>query len=904
MNVIVNFIEIKNDSDFENYLISVEHKTLFENIINQTKITEDDLVTIMINSKFEGRVKKTIERFEQKININIKTPNNDQEFLLMEKLKFDDLVETFRTFRTCDLHGFLGNMINYQESTLLMDGSKLYKKNTLNFMQCNSDTLVQFKEKGSKNSYPYMYFFFDSVKDQVSEIKSVYIKDYKYNFINMLDIKSIIEANTLFSHNKKLYVKYMKQVFNKCEFSDIFEGLSDIATRDNYWALQYFQILIDFGWSVEAYYFYINNKQLFDEINLTIAQNQIYQDTLKVIELIETGQALTFSDIDDFIDNGYLDFEYIISLIKKSKTKQQNTSYLINKLVETNQLTVEYASILLDFVRLNNLNPAAQKKNVIDIFDYFIAENRILNVPQKFLNQMVTALHTNEHLFDTGIDNRMRKLKEKLKLTIKLDTDIQLNQDILELPIPDDKVAVCITGMAKLNFEKNLENIQHFIGTDLNVDYFVQIWDTFESYPEVGRFGRNSDRKWANLYFKKINNSLPKIIERQANFEALLPNTARLLFGNKYEKFDGKEYERILGSNIKVIKKYDYKMFIERFQLDDNVYSDLNQKIQKYLERNLVQNMVEKHCKKSGRRYKYLITIDINTVFKTKLTYKEIEKIKLNEINIVKDSDNALGDGLNITRFETGLKINKLCDLFQSTKSASPYLMDEHEIKDEHQNPLLMHLIYNNIKIRTIGDRLGSVYISRKIMTPNTSEVLNLDLQSLEGDVAPYVRYFENLDENFACPIKNSEKYKFVDKVSLIESKVTDTGISLELSIKGNNLTKIYKPNLQILANSIINYNCDCSNAKSYRHPFDILKYEANEVVVKHEITDKDLLNGKTWSVAFLLNEYTPKRVEIEYEACENTYELCKYGMKFIDFTDGLKVGIDTKMFLLDGMKV
>lgn len=903
MNLIVNFSNVDTDAIYKKYNLKLNGKTIIEKIISQVQLRDVNKIILLVNSQFTKQFTEVVAFFEFAPKVEIQELSTQYQKQIAKSLTFDDISSTYQLFKSLDADKFFTKKINQSVNTILIDGSKLYKKNIFNFSKTSSNTYIKFIDKEAKIKSNYILFFCNECSNQDQEAKIVIVDDYIYNFIDMRNLKTLIQSSSAFADDKQLRYEYVNQLLEELEFDQALDEVSHFAYSDRYWRMFYLELLIGYGHEQQFINFYLSNKELILNSKFTIAQKKMYKKIYDLFEKIDNDQPLVNVDIKDYFIAGTTDFSFILSLIIHAPSKELNLGYLLSGLIKLDRLSEEQGEKLLDVINTLEVSPYVRMYYTSSLVKYFISPEKINTLSHKFINLLFRELHTNEELFSRGIEQLTSNLCQHLNIKIKKQQHIDIKElcDLSNIPQRKSKVAICITGVAKFNYEKNLELMKDLF-SKLDADYFVQTWDVYEEYPALSNFGAD-DPDWSGYYMARIKNILPKFIERQTNFEALMPNTAELLFTKRLEHQSKTQYIDILGDDLKVIKKFNYHDFIQKIKLGEGQNSSLRNKVINSFERQVISDVLDNFVLETNQAYEFVINIDINTLLKRNVNIEEFNQIKDNQVYILCDEKNQLSSAMTITRFETARHLNNIWNICQATKSFFPFTICNQNVFDMEQNLVLLNLLYHNIQWKIISGEFGDPYLNKKIIMPKMMDTVNLDLENYEGDKQPIINYFTKADQLFTGKIHNNVLYRSIESVNLISYQITEKGVAFDISISGLGLKKLSPNSFFLHGVSDMSIDSDIARPRLYKQDLKFLKHEEDEIVVRKEILENELLNGKSWNFSIIFHNYSLTHFNIEYDSkFENLIELNKYGLKYIEFDHGFRVGMYTKSFLLNDM--
>lgn len=898
MNLIVNLVSIIDEKQVSKYDLKIKDRTILDEILRQVSIATIESIVIIVNDFDVSIIQEYVGRLAYKDKVSFKILKTDEDKKIAKDIILTDIVSAYRNFREIDLDSYFDNKIDKNQSTVVLDGTKLYKKNILNFSNCNYDAFVKFNSKNEKEETNYMLFLKDTGFDKTNEIKRIDLIDYDSNFIDITNIETIINSSNSFMKNKKLVFEYVNDLYDKLEYDKVLTLVQKYAHQDGYWALFYLELLEGFGLEYEFESFYKQNQKMITTYNFTKTQIAMYRNIFNLFEAIDTEQQLVSVDIREYLFDENVDFNYIISSINNSKSKQLSTSYLSKNLILSEKLNCEQAYRLIELFESLNVNPQIKLKNIVDICDYFFTASNINKLEHRLMNKMFNYLLKSKSISEFGISERLKTYTEILKLKPRVTSAVQVNQG---LSSQSARVAVCISGMANYNFEKNLERLESMLSKNLEVDYFVQMWDKYEYFPGLAEYKLTPDYDWAHYYLSRLRRIQPQHIIRQANLEALLPQTSKLLFSKEYHELRSKVYTDQLEGKVVSLKKYNFDSFLSKIKFSNSKYDVLNKKIIKYFERSKVQSLLETYVSSSGQTYDYVINIDVNTALKSPIFIEDLQTLSDNQIHLFAEPDDVhFGVNYSVTTYNTAKYINSLWNICQESQNGSPYLSDNNAIADINQDPMLLHMLYGKLDINLDLQKFGNPYINKKIVLPSLEKTVNSDLEEYEGDSEQIKTYFKEVERIFARTYTDNKNYQAIKSVKLLECKITETGVVLELSIKGENLKQLYANRFHLHGVSKMNFDAVYAHPRVYKQSFKVLKHDEDEIIVRRAITDNELFVGKAWNFTVLFHDMSLNNFKIEYDQAVPQYELTKYGMKYIKFEDEFTIGIDSKSYLLN----
>lgn len=897
MNVVINLVEIEDGKNFSKYLLKINDIVILDKIIRQIYTQAVDNIIILVNNTITSQVEEAIELFEYKEKVSIKTLHDANEKKIAKQLQFDNIEHAYKNFYSPDFSNYFAESIDLSKDIVVLDGTKLYKKNIFDFSKCNYDTYVKFKSKDSSNETNYILYITNKVTNKPSNLKSIQVVDFGANFIDMRNIETLINSSSAFCQDKKLMFEYIVCLFESLEYEYALNQILNFASFNGYWALFYLELLEGFGLEYEFVSFYKHNRKLIRDWKFTKTQTIMYQNMLNILEVVDREQQLVNEDVKEYLIDRNVDFDYIISSINSSKTKQINTSFLSRKLIQLDQLTNKQAYYLIDQFDSLNMSAHIKMKNIIDICDYFFTNSKINQLDHKLMNRMFKYLFNNKFISESGIESKIQEYTKKLAIYPRIAlSNPQFQTKQSESP----RIAVCISGVAKYNFEKNLERLDNMLSQNLEVDYFVQMWDKFEYFPALSEHGLTPDFNWAGYYLSRLNNIQPHFIKRQVNFEALFPQTSKLLYTKDYRDLSITDYTDQLGSKIVSIKKYKLEGFISKFSFSNTKFKKLNNKIIKYFERSIVQELLDAHICETGKSYDYVFNIDINTALKSPIHIEDLKSLSDKQVKLLVDqNERQFGVSYSVAKYETAKYINNIWDVCIKSQNASPYLVNDMPVIDPNQDPMILHMLHGKLDINSNVDQLGAPYINKKIVLPSIKEAVASDLLSYDGDSEPFNKYFSEVERIFACVYDDNKNYQVIKKVKLKECNITDTGVVVELSIIGHGLKQIHASKLHLHGKSKMNFDSTHAHPRVYKKSFKVLKHDDEEIVVRRVITDRELFTGKAWTYTVQLHDMSLNHYKIESEPSRTQYELTKYGMKYIKLDTDFTIGIDTKSYSL-----
>lgn len=892
MNIILNLSKINSLRMMNYYLLEEDGLKLIDKQLEQVVVDSDSKLIVLVKPEY---IKVAEQLFSNsKLAITILALDTSRKVKLATDLILDDVVLAYKTFKTNNLSSVFEFDFNFTAGTVLIDGSKLYKKNYFNFSNIKSDVYIKFEDKARNYSTSYILYISPQNSIGNTEIRKVIVSDYINNFIDFTDLETIINSNQQFSVNKQLMLELIEQHFITNQFDKGLLHLKSLATKSSSWMFYYLEMLINFGHEQQLLDYYKNNRVSIEKNSLTIAQTQQYKDVYEVFKLIDSEQRLVNQALKEYFTEENIQVEFIVKQILSSKVPVLNLSYFINRLYERKRITETEIVELLNLLEKVSMSPYVNMRNVIQLAE--LTFESASNISYKVINQLIVKLETTDELcYDQN-----SKLLELLASSLRIETNQESINDEKAYISNSNKVAVCITGIASYNYQKNLELIYQFTSKYLDAEYFVQMWDEYYTYPGLASKYDDSDFKWAENNLARIRNSLPKIIERKANFEALLPETSKLLFTEQSEKVMKKNYSDQFSDKLVAIKKFELSSFNRKLENITNWNHKVADKLRTQFEKATVGKMIEMHCKETGIDYDYVICIDIKTLLKSYVKLDQLQNIDENQIAVLTAQGNTIGNAFTAATYSTFLKYSELWSLTQLDKSISPYSHNSRKIVDKDYDPMLSHLLYNNIRFVSAENTLGCPYISKKIKLPVTNEAVSRDLANYEGDSSSLRAYFEQSDKLFTSEIINNQNYTKIEKVKLADYEITNEGIELIIELLGHNLEKIKLANIYLYGISKQGIDSDLARPKLYKQQVNVLKSESNQIIIQKIVSNDELLVGREWQLKILYHDFTLTHFDIDVTGDDITkYELNKHGLKYISNTSSLNIGLKTKSFFL-----
>lgn len=892
VKLILNLSWIKTRNDAQRFFIQSKSRLLFDVIINKYSLELDSKIFIIVNSEMYNyfNYECTRSKYSSQINFIVLSTLKEQE--LCSTIDITDKVNSYHKVTKLISHAHFD--IGYEEQcSYIYDECKVnFLNKRVSFKTCFTDTQLFFVSNGEDKEIPVSLYIAPVSEQGSTIINKKIISDYKFNHLDFTDYSTILDSTVKLDTPKDTLLNQVKELLSEFKFEEILKFIEKQAKSDKYWKLLYIEFLAGYGYDHKLNDYIIKNELIFENIKYPQTQKNLFKDELYIINSVIGKNNVFVEEIDKYLNSEIeISIDYLIKRIGNARYPFINCAKLLNGLITFDMLTPQTARSILEMMEGTNPNPYLYKRNVVAVYDYLLVRTGHSEVNNEFLAFILSKLYLNEELFNAGINSRLKYFN----MNIEPDGEVMHKKT----SNGNDKVAICITGVAKLNFEHNLNLIKYFIGDQLDADYFVQCWDVFEYYPGLCSPFEDNSFKWSKDYLNKIHKLLPKFIERKGNFEALFTETSNILFNKQFETLSARDYVDILGDKAKVVKKYDLGLFAEKYMSTD-VYGALDKaKVLKLYERGFAQAALEKHISETKDNYDYVITIDINTVVKSKVTHEELLSMEDDEVLFMKNNDYIIDESFYVTRYEHAKKINHFWKYCQEKNSILPYQYKGLQLDPEFINPIFVHVLTNEMKIRRISNNFGEPYISRKIQLPDFENQLQSDLEKMPDNNELYVKYFKALKKHFVSSINNSENYKLIDNAYMQSAKIIDDGIELELCILGNNLKKIIDTNIKVQLIAEVGLSSNCINYKVISKNLELLKYENDEIVAKIHVTERELVHGKVWYPTILLNEFTPMRMEFNSEKVVDSSEYSKYGLKFIFNTDKLSIGIKTKEYVL-----
>lgn len=896
INVIYNMAGLEKQYAVSDLKMELEYKSILARVLNQVIVPLDSKFYIIVEAQYYEVVKSIVDKMVSSNEIRYMKINNSFEHQITQKMLLNTndeqtILESFEEF--LNLKGSSEEIDNTLSSVLINTNSfNVHKK--IDLQLCGESSLIQHCNTQTNKSHNAMIFKLADCNN-IKSLKKISISDYGFNIVDLSEFKSIVDCSLNNVLNRSVYLRYVYKLLGHFEFEEALKIIKKMSTTGLNWELLYIEFLLGYGLEEQFEEYYNANKQVLNSREYTITQRRLNANELDAIDMLNNDQVVFIADINQYIsDEINVSVQYILEVISRKKYKLANLSNLVNKLISADRLTASDAELIIDEIVKCNPSPFFLKRNVISIYDYFMMRNQAANIPVVFIQKLFSKLLMHPELFKAGIELRMKYFKTLISLenqTLKISNNPKSRNNT-------PRIAISITGLAKHNFEKNLMSIKHFF-RDLDCDYFVQSWDKFEVYPGIANVKADNDLLWSKEYLSKVQKALPSFIARKGNFEALFPNVSKLLFTSRFDDVDVVKYKEVLGDRLKSLNLCIYDEFVSKYSKDKPNLDTWNAQVTKAYELGIVQKQIDKYQQKINTVYDYQICLDVNVALRSKIELSSLVALNDNEVYTIADEQLVFNNALLVGKFDTVRQIQNFWNVSVENQSIIPYLIDGSKVKDYYQNQILLHMIKNNITPFCDNNRFGNPYLSKKVELPNFDSQLKTDMEKLDIETDKCEKYFAEVKKHFVKPVSNSDNYLLIDEVSLVRSTLGEEGVRLEISIKGNSLSKIWKPHLSLQLSANVDLNSNCSNYKQHRESLTVKKNEDDEVVVEAIISDRILVHGKNWYPRLLLNEYTPMYMEIETGSAVDQFEYSRYGMKFIQSEGCLKIGIDTKNFML-----
>lgn len=892
MNLLINLTNIKSRLDVEKYQMQIAGKSLLEAIINQTACNEICKIVILINSELEHMIKEHFESIGFN-NIEYKLIYSQAEQKIARELLLDDVKRAYKLLAAIDIKDFLGYDLDYSQPLIILDARNLCISFNLSFKNKQFNSWIKIISDG-KETIAQNVLFISKPLDIKQKLE---IQTIKTTAVNLLRLDSLLELehSKWFRHDN-ISLKYMivLEKMSNLEFDEALKLCLEMVFVSKYWMLAYLELLLNFGDEQEFIEFYNTNSIYINKLHLTESQVLLYSDVLNAIDKVKCMNSFINPEVKEHVFCFEADLNYILEIIIKSDFPQANFSFLINQLITKQEMTDEHIGSLLKVIDQLEGNIHAKVKNIVDIADYTFFQKSLVVLNRKIIKQLYQMLHRYPELFGVGLENRLKIYNAELQIGYKCISGepVSLSKNVMH-----NNIAVCISGMPTTDFRQNLKMIKHCMPPNIKVDYFVQMWDVYEEFPSLAKEQEGKDELWSNRSLQNLEPILPQSLKRRGNIEALFPETSKLLFTKVYSSLYKSQYIDVLGDQLKVIRKYKHpKMKSTKYNTVDNrVEADV--RLERYFEKNLMQEILESYMNKHQVRYDYVINIDINMLLKSPLDINEFNQIQNDQVYLTIDEDGKYG-GMTVSDFLTSRKVNRLWSRCMESNSSDPYVINGNEIMDSTIDLFWTHLTANKIDIKIIGSQFGYPHHSFAIQLPNLELAINKDLENYSGDVSNIRRFFKSAGQRYGSGYSHSYFY-LITSAKLINYKLSTNQIELTVSITGNYLNKLNSQKLKLFGQTEQVSGFEQYRENDYKQEVLIRKHEPNEIVAVMKITDVELFNYQRLTLGILYDDQSQYIQPISIKDGINISEFTQYGLKYLKFDNKLVVGMDTKSFLL-----
>lgn len=571
----------------------------------------------------------------------------------------------------------------------------------------------------------------------VAEIEKIKLQDnFDYNLNDIANIFILLQNFT---------TQYNKRV--QSNIGDIHILKTEVANNMKLWEYKsvkecYKKIIVLDKNNIFSYLNFLYNIGDYDEIITIFEQYKIFanQATYKtyidfdkmwgVLELVKFYNLITIEDLSSndlekrlYASYKFLNAEQLKFVFKNENIYKDHWSFafiinaILNKLINCNSLDVDIANKIILYLKNSNKEFSKERKKFIikNIVEYFTQKDK------KFFTFNFNLIY----LIDKIKDNELGgiELQKLLYSLIKTYGLIYENLPIKELK--DLKVAVCMSGPLRGNFDKSLDLIKKNILIPLNADLFVHTWDTTRLY--TGFRGGNI---WKSLFGSNISSKQVEEIANKELLEQNLPNTFQIL---STEIVCKTEYEFFKNINAKNVLIDNENIFEDNFknypQLKYSRTQNLNILKMFYGMQKSLELMLD-YEKQYNTMYDFIIRLRPDIPILEQISLEKLQKIESGKINSI-ITEFGMDDIAFIGRRLDMVKLMSYFDYINSFKKLDVFNIQE----DSPHDTLISYLIHSGLVSVNYGlIKTSHISFCTETLRPDFDEALKLDLKNIQDE--------------------------------------------------------------------------------------------------------------------------------------------------------------------------
>ncbi|TKX30605.1 hypothetical protein [Campylobacter estrildidarum] len=480
-----------------------------------------------------------------------------------------------------------------------------------------------------------------------------------------------------------------------------------------------------------------NGKKEYIDFLYNTAQIDKLLYFLKDIELIEYWDKNKFGD--------FLYFKDLLSRVDNEQYVQSFPQEIIlshSLLKKLSNLSLGAKEALDSFKKIRSFdNSLLNKFLCAKLIDYFC----VLDLDKKVEFFIPTWYHDEIFSFATFLYSNLKtdNMKSYLK---KYNNEVK---NILRLYDckKEKKIAICLYGVLRGNWQENLNYIIDTMAKPLKADCFLFSWDEYQQW-----CGLMGGIEWALRCFKaSIGKEVPPEINYNADFARLLPRT--------YYKMQNEYSYKISKKDMSLLNKN----FLKKIKLEkqENVFFE-HQHCKLYYGMYKSFSVMREYEKENYLKYDYVIVIrsDVNPCA---INYNDLVNLEIDEIS---DAVVWIGSGSGCiagtrSAVKKYVQVYNDLDSIKSNKFYTDYA-NNHEVL--YKYPLISGL---NIVSQLVSHDIYYTKALAGIRIPNFDKELSEDCELLKGKINDeiinrIIAFFDLLKEN----------YKYVDQGARVTNKL------------------------------------------------------------------------------------------------------------------------------------
>lgn len=859
MNILINLLMFESKEQLSALLVNINSKN---NLLDKLKQSIADTGDTRYFFIVDNNIKEEIKYYLPTEDSYIIVEDCDKE--AWANISVKNVVSILKQYEI-DL--------DYSASLIFLDGNYYVNDYIFDFSGCQDNVNIILEAIADKNVYDDFKLFYYA--PNAEKIKTVSISIDSKLVYNLLSFLKLSFKTSVFSTNDEMKLGLINQLNSEFRFDEVLSNLEQFSEDSLVWSLYYIKTLIFNGNLSKLNNFLSKNSHILANKLVLSDYYATFADSIAAIQNFEKNKTIVIPacgmditeeflysiDITEFIK---VHGKELFDFRKNYRYKQLLTGHIVNMLINRDRLTTNLTGDYIKYLTHRHINVLGMKYMICKVIDYIIDYN-LESIDYQYYGLGPKINHLLLSQFDSyqvGARLYYTKLQKRL--------DIKLNDNGATPKIVFDKtnnkkprVAVCISGMCRNDYRHNLKNFKTFIIDPLDADVFVHTWDKSEIYPGVGGLGAGDEKKWAEKFFKEIQNEQPKTILTEGGLKALFPNTAQKILDTVETDTDEKIFYEVFGSKLK--------------KLDLNSHSDFEKKVDKpgikrrgnFNQAKMLYGiqksfeLVEQVENELELKYDYVVRVRIDSTFSKKLEICSLKKLHSNQILIPTAFGYGVEDRLFMGRYSVMKKLCRMWDMIIENEDLSPYIQNNKKLTIDSHKLFLTHIMYNQIEVRPLEFRDTVVQYLSKIQVPNFERELEADLLNITDEYGAYKNYFTKLLDQYSKEITYSSlSLENIKKVELIHLEQNELSFKVEIRVSGTGLGIIAKEGIQIY--NYRNYNLNSGlTAAGFANKVKVLSQTDEFIVFEIEIKNDSYNSDTVWEMYVKLAQIDDFYLEI-----------------------------------------